>query len=70
MKGGVGCSVSCRCEGCKNAFGRREGKFHLDILFYKCAKCMHCSRLVASVVFYVMYISDTKERLVGRGGAL
>ncbi|KAF0889350.1 hypothetical protein E2562_023652 [Oryza meyeriana var. granulata] len=24
-QGGVGCSVSCRCEGCKNAFGRREG---------------------------------------------
>jgi len=21
----VGCSISCRCEGCKNAFGRREG---------------------------------------------
>uniref|UniRef100_J3NET6 CRC domain-containing protein n=1 Tax=Oryza brachyantha TaxID=4533 RepID=J3NET6_ORYBR len=24
-QGGVGCSVTCRCEGCKNAFGRREG---------------------------------------------
>ncbi|KAL6847241.1 hypothetical protein ACP4OV_023094 [Aristida adscensionis] len=24
-QGGVGCSISCRCEGCKNAFGRREG---------------------------------------------
>ena len=26
IKGGVGCSISCRCEGCKNAFGRREGE--------------------------------------------
>lgn len=25
FQGGVGCSLSCRCEGCKNAFGRREG---------------------------------------------
>lgn len=24
-QGGVGCSISCRCEGCKNAFGKREG---------------------------------------------
>lgn len=22
---GVGCSVNCRCEGCKNAFGRKDG---------------------------------------------
>lgn len=25
MKGGVGCSVSCRCIGCKNTFGRKDG---------------------------------------------
>ncbi|CAH8261459.1 unnamed protein product [Arabidopsis lyrata] len=24
-QGGVGCSVNCRCEGCKNVFGRKEG---------------------------------------------
>lgn len=24
-QGGVGCSVNCRCEGCKNAFGRKDG---------------------------------------------
>ncbi|KAL5206563.1 hypothetical protein ABZP36_034772 [Zizania latifolia] len=30
-QGGVGCSVSCRCEGCKNAFGRREGVALLSI---------------------------------------
>ncbi|KAL0392987.1 UNVERIFIED_CONTAM: protein tesmin/TSO1-like CXC 2 [Sesamum radiatum] len=24
-KGGVGCSINCRCEGCKNAFGRKDG---------------------------------------------
>ncbi|KAJ6817727.1 protein tesmin/TSO1-like CXC 2 [Iris pallida] len=23
---GVGCSTSCRCEGCKNAFGRKDGE--------------------------------------------
>ncbi|ESQ47582.1 hypothetical protein EUTSA_v10020174mg [Eutrema salsugineum] len=23
-QGGVGCSINCRCEGCKNAFGRKE----------------------------------------------
>ncbi|EPS57494.1 hypothetical protein M569_17322, partial [Genlisea aurea] len=22
---GVGCSLNCRCEGCKNAFGRKDG---------------------------------------------
>lgn len=26
LQGGVGCSISCRCEGCKNAFGRKDGK--------------------------------------------
>ncbi|PQM36139.1 protein tesmin/TSO1-like CXC 2 [Prunus yedoensis var. nudiflora] len=25
-QGGVGCSISCRCEGCKNAFGRKDGE--------------------------------------------
>ncbi|ONK74347.1 uncharacterized protein A4U43_C03F5300 [Asparagus officinalis] len=25
FQGGVGCSASCRCEGCKNAFGRKDG---------------------------------------------
>ncbi|KAK4478113.1 hypothetical protein RD792_017391, partial [Penstemon davidsonii] len=24
-QGGVGCSINCRCEGCKNAFGRKDG---------------------------------------------
>ncbi|KAG9129731.1 hypothetical protein Leryth_015431 [Lithospermum erythrorhizon] len=24
-QGGVGCSINCRCEGCKNAFGRKYG---------------------------------------------
>ncbi|XP_051127570.1 protein tesmin/TSO1-like CXC 2 [Andrographis paniculata] len=24
-QGGVGCSVNCRCEGCKNGFGRKDG---------------------------------------------
>ncbi|PNT62365.1 protein tesmin/TSO1-like CXC 2 isoform X2 [Brachypodium distachyon] len=31
FQGGVGCSISCRCEGCKNAFGRREGVVLLSI---------------------------------------
>ncbi|KAJ1266279.1 hypothetical protein BS78_08G138900 [Paspalum vaginatum] len=31
FQGGVGCSISCRCEGCKNAFGRREGVAVLSI---------------------------------------
>ncbi|XP_039045432.1 protein tesmin/TSO1-like CXC 3 isoform X1 [Hibiscus syriacus] len=25
FQGGVGCSPSCRCEGCKNSFGRKDG---------------------------------------------
>ncbi|CAL4926336.1 unnamed protein product [Urochloa decumbens] len=25
FQSGVGCSMSCRCEGCKNSFGKREG---------------------------------------------
>ncbi|WCJ23836.1 Tesmin/TSO1-like CXC domain-containing protein [Euphorbia peplus] len=24
-QGGVGCSINCRCEGCKNLFGRKDG---------------------------------------------
>lgn len=24
-QGGVGCSFNCRCEGCKNSFGRKDG---------------------------------------------
>ncbi|XP_051184571.1 protein tesmin/TSO1-like CXC 2 [Lolium perenne] len=30
-QGGVGCSISCRCEGCKNAFGKREGVALLSV---------------------------------------
>ncbi|XP_015875386.2 protein tesmin/TSO1-like CXC 3 isoform X1 [Ziziphus jujuba] len=26
FQGGVGCSVSCRCIGCKNTFGRKDGE--------------------------------------------
>ena len=29
-KGGVGCSINCRCEGCKNTFGRKDGEFDMD----------------------------------------
>ncbi|KAI3980928.1 hypothetical protein MKX01_025493 [Papaver californicum] len=25
FQGGVGCSINCRCEGCKNAFGTKDG---------------------------------------------
>ncbi|MED6182310.1 hypothetical protein PIB30_027420 [Stylosanthes scabra] len=25
FQAGVGCSVNCRCEGCKNTFGRKDG---------------------------------------------
>ncbi|KAJ6846956.1 protein tesmin/TSO1-like CXC 2 [Iris pallida] len=27
---GVGCSTSCRCEGCKNAFGRKDGAEEIE----------------------------------------
>ncbi|KGN56953.1 protein tesmin/TSO1-like CXC 2 [Cucumis sativus] len=30
-QGGVGCSISCRCEGCKNAFGRKDGSSILGL---------------------------------------
>ncbi|XP_020975443.1 protein tesmin/TSO1-like CXC 3 isoform X6 [Arachis ipaensis] len=29
FQAGVGCSLSCRCEGCKNTFGRKEGELSL-----------------------------------------
>ncbi|KAK4355572.1 hypothetical protein RND71_024543 [Anisodus tanguticus] len=28
-QGGVGCSINCRCEGCKNAFGRKDGSIFI-----------------------------------------
>ncbi|CAH2079133.1 unnamed protein product [Thlaspi arvense] len=31
FQGGVGCSINCRCEGCKNAFGRKDGSSTVDI---------------------------------------
>ncbi|VVB01128.1 unnamed protein product [Arabis nemorensis] len=30
-QGGVGCSINCRCEGCKNAFGRKDGSSVADM---------------------------------------
>ncbi|EOA15412.1 hypothetical protein CARUB_v10007448mg [Capsella rubella] len=30
-QGGVGCSINCRCEGCKNAFGRKDGSSSVDM---------------------------------------
>ncbi|XP_044485911.1 protein tesmin/TSO1-like CXC 3 isoform X2 [Mangifera indica] len=29
-QGGVGCSVNCRCEGCKNVFGRKDGSILME----------------------------------------
>lgn len=29
-QGSVGCSINCRCEGCKNAFGRKDGSANLE----------------------------------------
>ncbi|KAK9137437.1 hypothetical protein Sjap_008031 [Stephania japonica] len=29
-QGGVGCSINCRCEGCKNGFGRKYGSTQLN----------------------------------------
>ncbi|XP_073148141.1 protein tesmin/TSO1-like CXC 2 [Henckelia pumila] len=29
-QGGVGCSINCRCEGCKNVFGRKDGSVIID----------------------------------------
>lgn len=31
FQGGVGCSINCRCEGCKNAFGRKDGSSLIGI---------------------------------------
>jgi hypothetical protein len=25
-KSGVGCTISCRCDGCKNTFGQKDGE--------------------------------------------
>ncbi|KAL8162728.1 LOW QUALITY PROTEIN: hypothetical protein V2J09_014217 [Rumex salicifolius] len=30
-QGGVGCSIGCRCEGCKNTFGRKDGSTGTEI---------------------------------------
>ncbi|XP_019423667.1 PREDICTED: protein tesmin/TSO1-like CXC 2 [Lupinus angustifolius] len=30
-QGGVGCSIGCRCEGCKNAFGRKDGSALIEV---------------------------------------
>ncbi|OMO55414.1 hypothetical protein CCACVL1_27257 [Corchorus capsularis] len=30
FQGGVGCSSNCRCEGCKNSFGRKDGESFSD----------------------------------------
>ncbi|KAJ6351274.1 hypothetical protein OIU78_007233 [Salix suchowensis] len=30
-QGGVGCSLNCRCEGCKNAFGRKDGSASVEM---------------------------------------
>ncbi|XP_028797473.1 protein tesmin/TSO1-like CXC 2 isoform X1 [Neltuma alba] len=30
-QGGVGCSISCRCEGCKNAYGRKDGSIPIGV---------------------------------------
>lgn len=44
-KGGVGCSINCRCEGCKNAFGRKDGEHSMTSMkylyvFFFLAKCI------------------------------
>ncbi|KAJ0987925.1 hypothetical protein J5N97_006281 [Dioscorea zingiberensis] len=32
---GVGCSLGCRCEGCKNTFGRKDGSCEITEMEYK-----------------------------------
>ncbi|XP_076944044.1 protein tesmin/TSO1-like CXC 2 [Bidens hawaiensis] len=34
-QGGVGCSINCRCEGCKNTFGRKDGS-EMDLEVNEC----------------------------------
>ncbi|KAK1417704.1 hypothetical protein QVD17_26838 [Tagetes erecta] len=34
-QGGVGCSINCRCEGCKNTFGRKDGS-QMDLEVNEC----------------------------------
>jgi hypothetical protein len=57
----VGCSISCRCEGCKNAFGRREGESNpYSRPFFSGKKRLQhqpaCSKIVvASMLSYSIY---------------
>ena len=44
-KGGVGCSISCRCEGCKNAFGIKDGELFYLIMLNDVVQCEISHRL-------------------------
>ncbi|KAD6795504.1 hypothetical protein E3N88_06400 [Mikania micrantha] len=35
FQGGVGCSINCRCEGCRNTFGRKDG-LEMDLEVNEC----------------------------------
>ncbi|KAK9735278.1 hypothetical protein RND81_04G195700 [Saponaria officinalis] len=54
FQGGVGCSLSCRCEGCKNTFGRKEG---FEGIVYKETNILH--KIVPHVVTPLDDVSTT-----------
>lgn len=54
-QGGVGCSISCRCEACKNAYGRKDGKNALPIKTIKFLPLYFCSEICLLLEVIVLF---------------
>lgn len=61
FQGGVGCSINCRCEGCKNAFGRKDGECTFESISsftYLLSSRLICFRSAKSCYIRLYCIGD------------
>ncbi|XP_072079930.1 protein tesmin/TSO1-like CXC 2 [Arachis hypogaea] len=49
FQAGVGCSLSCRCEGCKNTFGRKDGANSIGVEAQLEVEIEVCGKVVEKV---------------------
>ncbi|KAJ1384364.1 Tesmin/TSO1-like CXC domain [Sesbania bispinosa] len=61
-QGGVGCSISCRCEGCKNAYGRKDGSAPIGIEAEPEEETEASDKGVAEKALQKTEIQNTEER--------
>jgi len=62
FQGGVGCSINCRCEGCKNAFGRKDGSVSIAAEAELEEETETCEKSVVNENLHKIFIPNAVEQ--------